>query len=398
MRIKRQQRYSVPVPTILRGNAYTYLILACCFLGTVHASGEERESLSATPACQVARGHLLTHCTLDGVGPYAFLVDAAVTTPIVDTTVAKYVDLPETGTPVVTSDAFDREQKTPMVWSSALTCATLPTMGYAMAKMDLSHLSAQLGVQVAGILPAHQPGWTMVLQYAPPIVTWRRRDPVEATTGMPMTVSSQGAPQVIIQLNSVASFPVEIDLNYTGIVALPASVLRTVGAYAQNGAGMTVASASGRTKQYVRLEKLSIGEHGVEQAVCEVLDGDAVGRLGTGFLQHFQTMFHFEEGKLSFKAETGRFYVDLPLFGCGLFLDQLQDTSWQVAVAMDSPAWRAGIRPGDCLYAIDGQPLEELGAETAEKRLNKKTEERLTVDMQRGQEQATFILGMDRLL
>jgi hypothetical protein len=71
-----------------------------------------------------------------------------------------------------------------------------------------------------------------------------------------------------------------------------------------------------------------------------------------------------------------------PVWGVGLWYDLRKSSAKLTRVLDGSPAWRAGLRKGDRILAIDGQSTDALGADDIRSRLNAIPAAGLKLDVQ----------------
>lgn len=71
-----------------------------------------------------------------------------------------------------------------------------------------------------------------------------------------------------------------------------------------------------------------------------------------------------------------------PVWGVGLWYDLRKSSAKLTRVLDGSPAWRAGLRKGDRILAIDGQSTDALGADDIRSRLNALPAAGLKLDVQ----------------
>ena len=124
------------------------------------------------------------------------------------------------------------------------------------------------------------------------------------------------------------------------------------------------------TLRAVRMKKLEIGPYSwadplvkLSQAkVCAFTSEDYAGNIGTGILERFKVTLDYEHRQMW--LEPGRLYARRdPMSRTGMQLMRLADTVKVAAVLAGSPAERAGIRAGDVVTALDGQPILAVGLE-----------------------------------
>jgi hypothetical protein len=303
--------------------------------------------------CQSARGRLMTDVWINGAGPYPFLLDAAIKRPVIDPEAAQYLQLPS-----------ETAAGTMAVHAEEMRFSDFPANSDTLAVRDLAGFSEKLGVRVAGLLPLWKPGYEVTIDFPRANVTWRplsaarlrRNDP--DTAGM--QIGEGHTPVIECLWNGQYIGTAVIDLLRPGMLAVPGNMAAEYALLPEESRMLRVFSrgpGGPRLSRQFRPGAFACAGIEVLQPLCTLReDGDHV-RIGLDFLRHFTLTLNFEHGRARFDSSAGRQYQDRPLTGYGIAPDALRNGFWELAVADQSPAWRAGIRPGDRLLNINGLDL-----------------------------------------
>lgn len=126
----------------------------------------------------------------------------------------------------------------------------------------------------------------------------------------------------------------------------------------------------------------------------------AAGIIGGAVLQRYRVAFDYSRNRLLF-WEHEHDADDLDYDKSGLFLvADVEDRSRirVIDVVAGSPAAEAGIRVGDRLVAVDGQPLGELALERVRRRLRGPVGSKVGLTFERGGEPIRVTLSLRRVL
>lgn len=82
--------------------------------------------------------------------------------------------------------------------------------------------------------------------------------------------------------------------------------------------------------------------------------------VGWPFFTAFNALYDFGGGSVTLQADPARLAQALPKDRSGLGTVRRPDRINVRHVAYESPAWRAGVREGDEIVAIDGRPIDAL--------------------------------------
>ena len=333
----------------------TRLLTALTLLAVAEASAAD----SGTARAILARGRLLAPVQLNGSVPCLMMLDLAARHPVLDPRVAAALRLAPTGDRVTGVDPLERP-----IESYTVSVELQPAPGVhhtdAALTLDLSALSAWLGTEVGGILPAHLPGYEVTLDFARPTVSWRPLpDAWLQSAGddiLNMTVSASGAPVVQALLDQQHLQPLQLDLACSTSLALPPKLVEQL-RLPEDTPRMGFQETA---TQMLRLGRVTLGGTELAGPVCTLLPEDTPGRVGLPLLSRFRVTLNYEYGLCRFEPLEGNRMREPAVTGFGMTLHRIEQGYWRVRVAEHSPAARAGIRTGDYLLGAGGRPAGGL--------------------------------------
>lgn len=340
------------------------LAAALLLLPGLKVTPEEEEPGAAAASL---RGRLAVPASLNGVSPYPCVVDTALPRTVLHTEVAEYLGLSLEPVPPEGQRA----------WSAtldSLSVGDFTTGPLRCVVMPLGDLSAQLGSRIAALMPAHQPGYEVTLDFREPRVIWRPLEyatlHVPAGEVAPMRVGEDGAPRVQVLLRGTHLLTCIVDSGTPEFLVLPWAELERTGGAEPGEASLTVRLDEEIALTYLRLNEARVGGIVVDKPVCALRDDVTEPRLGLGFLARFRVTMNFEFGLIHFGGEYERRFAVPPVTGVGIGLDRQVDGLWRILVAQPSPAAAAGLRSGDLLVSVGGMNAGDAAAEDLEKRLH----------------------------
>lgn len=327
---------------------FSAVVLVCCV------------KVFAVPL-EVLRGQPLVSVQVNKDGPYLFLLDTCIQQPVLDVTLADHLGLARA--PLSSEGAEEAWRAT----VDEIAIDDVPTHAQMVLVTDLSPLQQKLGVRVAGILPAHQPGYEVTIDFAKREAVWRPLDKAQLqfpnATTITLKFDEAGKPQLEAMLDG-ARRTFLVDSALPDCLTVPADNVKT----AQEQRRKTlIEGGAERTFEEVRLDRLQIGQWTLLAPIARIDPGPA--RLGTGFLRFFRVTLNYEYALLRLEGD-GPKEIDAPAqFGFGIAPARFTNGVWTLSVMNGSPAAQAGIAPGDLLTAIDGTPVSQMSAHALEESL-----------------------------
>lgn len=333
--------------------------------------------LVVLPATKLGN-YLVIESKWDRHGPYHFLIDTGAAVTLVSPELARRYPAknapPETIPQVrVKSSRGD----TTVLPSTTLSEIVLGDAHFEDVKVliyDCQPLSSHLGVKIDGILGFPLFRETLLtLDYPQSRVILTPREPVTLVPGRPIPFNnSNRTPLIPIKIGNQSLIALidsgsdaALSLNPAGLKLDYASPLRP---------GVLVGTLTGDHLQQVgRLSQpLAIGDYTVDRPIVDLTD--ELSALGGEVLKHFTVTFDQEHNRVIFYRKNV-LPIDLPpKRSTGLSFDKTP-AYWRVAsVVPDSPAHQAGVKSGDLVSRINGEPIahwdlrryEELLSQTGE--------------------------------
>lgn len=347
------------------GTCAVALGAAMALLVAFYAYGVDENSAPLT----MARNTPLVQVQVNESGSYLFLLDTCLRLPVLDAAIVAQIGLPvfaDDGSAATGASPDSRRTTT-----ATLSVAGIATQDATCVVADLSPLQQRLGAPVAGLLPAHQPGYELVLDFPMRTAAWLPLDKADLTRQgdgvLPVTFDESGAPRVKGIIDGVHEAPLRLDTALREVIALGEGLVPAQQASGEARPKLeTMLDVAGeRVATHVRLDALAVGDAKFISPVCICLPGDAA-RLGMDFLKHFRVTLNYEHGLLRLQRAGGMELSDPPMTGFGLALGGLVEGLWWLHVAAHSPASAAGVRTGDRLLAVDGVSAAHVPAETLE--------------------------------
>lgn len=309
----------------------------------------------------VVRGHPLVSVQVNEEGPYPFLLDTCLQQPVVDVTLADLLGLERAP---LSSEGAEAAWRASV---DEIAIDDIPAHAQTVLVTDLSPLQQKLGVPVAGILPAHQPGFEVTIDFANREAVWRPLEKAELqftnATTFSLKFDDTGKPQVEAVLDG-ARRTYLVDSALPDCLAVPVEDVNAPPERRRR----TVLDAGGESYfEEARLDRLQIGQWTCLAPVVRLEAGPA--RLGTGFLRFFRVTLNYEYALLRLESTGPKEFEAPAQIGFGIAPTRFLNGMWSLSVVTGSPAAQAGIAPGDLLTAIDGTPVSEMSAQTLEESL-----------------------------
>ena len=363
-------------------------------LTAARSDGVSGAGASAAASFAVVRNKILLPVTINGTGPYPFILDTVAERTIVDRALATTLGhVPRAmGPDSAASLLFVPE---------SLSIADRLVPVEMMLVADLTPLAGQLGRPVSGILCGRTLDGPITLDFAAGRVSFDGGIPSPpAPGGVQIQLDDVSRPTVQVLINGVHIRRVVVDTMFSGVFALPESLAEETGVLAQNTVRLTVVGSGDRRSgaTHVRLDRLDVGRAKIRQPLCAILAPGSPPLLGVGFLKHFRVTLDLPGAQLVLTRGDPAPLVDAPVVGCGLSLACQEDGGWIVDVAAGSPADRAGVLPGDRLSKVNGVAMGDEPYDTVLEELGGDEGDTIDVTIMRDGRTLSFLLPFERLL
>jgi predicted aspartyl protease len=336
----------------------------------------EGAAASVTVPFRLLNNHIYVQVTVNGKGPYTFLVDTGGHTLIAPRT-AKEAGLTSVGESA-TSGAGEKTETTGFARYREIALGAVRLTDQTAFVTDIYDKSIE-GIPVDGML-----GFELFARFAVRIdygaqtmTLWdfTKFDPKDAGTPVPF-VFYDHLPFVAGQIDGMpARF--DIDTGSRSEVDLTSPFVARMNLRARYRPGISTITGwgvGGASRSYVvRIPSLALGTVRADSIVAglseakagSISDPNYEGNVGSGFLKRFVVTFDYSHKTMYLKplaappADAGRFDRS------GLWINAA-DGGYKVAsVAAGSPAAEAGLAAGDVITAIDGQRAEPEGLSDA---------------------------------
>ena len=144
---------------------------------------------------------------------------------------------------------------------------------------------------------------------------------------------------------------------------------------------------------------VAVMESRLESALSQAVRQPVDGLLGYSFLRRFRVTIDYPHRLLWLEPiEVGRDQRQYEYTHIGVQVERREGTLRVVAVAEESPAAEAGIRPGDEFVTMDGAIAESLDVVSLARRLEGAAGSRVSFRLRRGAEEKTYRLTRRQLL
>jgi hypothetical protein len=388
-----------------------FAITLFCLAGQGDAAG------IATPATSfaVVRNAVLIPVWINSVGPYPFLLDAAAQHTVVDGKAAAFIGLAAVEPPVRIqigpSDPAPRLFPNPHVDAlmqmpadgllahvKELQIANAFTGPRDVLVMDLSGFAIHLGTPVGGILGLEPRLGELTLDFARNKVTLAVAAGDPPADALSFERDARGAPLVSALIDGRAVQRLVIDTAFGETMRFPASYLDKEGLLTETTPRMSLRDPASGTPVpiAVRLSSLSVGSASIRNPLCIIQNG-ADPALGLGFLRHFRVTLNCEHNWIRLEPLGASPLQDAAVQGTGLVPLAWSGKGWTVHVAVDSPADKAGIRPGELVAAVNGEPAAAMPFALLAAKLRGMPGESVNVEMERHGLRERFSLDSETL-
>lgn len=301
----------------------------------------------------VVRNKILLPVYLGNAGPYPFLLDSNAAAPVVDSALAQGLRLPS-----ATAASGGAEVLLPELSSSDVRLPARP-----VGVVDLSLRSASVGTALAGLFPCRVGAPSLTLDFGDHSFSFgmvpdtQPRYPFSSK----LRFDERGL-GIDVLFNGKVMVPARLDTTYGATLALPEVRALELGlidsatprlAFEPTPAGMAPLDGA----MQVRLRSMQVGGAEVREPLCTLLSPGSEPVVGVGFLRHFRVRFDFVEGVLAMAPREKEAVTEGPVVGFGVILGAYADGYWTLYVAVNSPAYRGGVKSGDLLVSVNGTPM-----------------------------------------
>jgi predicted aspartyl protease len=343
-------------------------------LSVALAQGDAAPATDGSVPFMAVRGKLIVPVSAAGHGPYAFLLDSGINRPLLDLRTASELGSAAT------------EAQTLQLASLEVGSLKVPQAVADVA--DLSALEKVLGTGVAGLLPVHWGDVGLAIDFGRGRMAYGMPGERRYSRYTTLQAEKDGL-RVSVAVNGGRHYPARVDLSRADTFSVPKPLAEKLGLLNKALPRVEFDDESDERLQ-VRAESLELGDAELKNAVCSVRESGDEAVIGTGFLKHFNVFFDFANGKLWLSPLNPTTAEDEPVVAYGVVPGRIEEGYWTLRVAINSPAFRAGIKAGDRLKAIDDDDMQSKTYDEVSKRLAATPGRSAKLTILRGEETKDF--------
>jgi len=353
--------------------------------------------------------HILTSVRVNGRGPYTFFLDTGAGASCLNAALAESLGLPSAGAVEARGVSGSTTVSYVRVDSLAIGGATL--LSQTLVALPLEEIGTLMEASIDGILGYDFfSRFAVRIDYEKKIVSLAAPDAFTPPAGvepLPITLESN-VPAVRGVVNGRHDGLFRIDtgsgssLDLHGPFVAEHRLLETARRVAHRpfaGVGGVVVSA------VARLDTFAIGPYVMRDLVTghsEVTEGvfastSYAGNIGGGVLRRFTVTLDYE-GKRIFLEPNARFDERDPYDRSGLATWRDGDARRALHVEEGTPAWRAGIREGDRIVAVNGRAARRWRDDDLARALRAKPGTRVSVKLERDGKTRTVRFRLEEIL
>ena len=353
----------------------------------------------AAVAARLEQGFFVVPVRFDTTGPERlFLFDTGMNLTAIDSALAARLGLEAVAPPGTATDAAGRAGRLVMVRIPSVALRGLTARDVQAAAVDLTSLRANSGLALDGILGANVlRAFPYTIDYQEGVVRFGVPDLLAGNAiVLPLLENPSPFLPPLVRLKvQDAELWGAIDTGALGGLYVPRRVLEELrldrsqrvesrGAVSGGLFGPGLASLAARPRTVV-LGSLRLGDLPVESTESEF------ALIGAEFLRHFRVTVDYPRMRVVFEPVDVPWQHDLESFGLGLAREGGERTV-VTGVWADSPADRAGLRPGQQVLRVDGQPADSLALPALRSRLLDPAVRVITLTVRRDSEAGTVTL------
>jgi hypothetical protein len=314
-----------------------------------------------TLPCRILGNIPVVETKWDKDGPYHFVIDTGSSVTLVSPELALRYGMPgEPPADVPKVRVRSAEGGTKLLDAVMLTKIQLghARFEYVPALVfDCADLSAHFGVRIDGILgfPLFR-NTVLTLDYPRGQVVIRSDIPEEGLPGETILFNNEDkTPLIPIRLGD-REFAALIDSGSTAAIAVNPAGLSPRFSFGPVVGPLVNTLAGDQTSSVGRLaDVVRVGSFDIAQPVADVTD--ELSSLGGGILRHFAVTFDQRDNEVFFQHDPADSLSMPSLRGTGLSFRKAPAYWKVVGVVPTSPAGEIGVRPGELVSRINGEPV-----------------------------------------
>lgn len=318
-------------------------------------------SKPVTLPCRLLGNILVVETKWDKFGPYHFVIDTGSSVTLVSPELALRYGAPNEPPP----DVPRVRVRSSLGAARLLDAVTLTRIQLGRARFeyvpalvfDCDELSALFGVRIDGILgfPLFRNA-ALTLDYPHAQVVLRSDIPKEGLPGETILFNNvDKTPLIPVRLGD-REFAALIDSGSTAAIAVnPAGLAPAFSFGPVEGPVVNTLSGDERTSVGRLADVVRLGSFDIAQPVAEVTD--ELSSLGGGILRHFSVTFDQRDNEVFFQHDPADSLSMPALRGTGLSFRKTPAYWKVVGVVAASPAGEIGVKPGDLVSRLNGEPV-----------------------------------------
>jgi outer membrane lipoprotein-sorting protein len=359
----------------------------------------------------LAGNHIHIPVVIDKSRPLNFILDSGAGGPVMDTDVAKELGLQTVGK-LEARGAGEGTQEANFIRLPNIRLGDVVIDSTSGAAISLKFLDKYEGMPIEGIV-----GYDLFSRFVVKIDYQNQK----LTLYEPSSFKYQGKGQSIpITLeNNHPHVKAIVDGKYEGNFVIDCGARSSLTLYTPFVEEHNLVAKSGKTIDVLagvgvggkvmgkatRMQSIKIGDFVIPAPLTNLSSAKAgalssektAGNIGGGILKRFTVIFDYGDSRMILEPNANFAYED-NLDMAGLWLTRENDSTKVDFVVDDSPAANAGIKEGDVIVKINGQPAKDLQLRDIRRTLMSGAGEAVTLTINSAGKERTIDLKLEKLI
>jgi outer membrane lipoprotein-sorting protein len=359
----------------------------------------------------LASNHIHIPVVIDKSRPLNFILDSGAGGPVMDTDVAKELGLQTVGK-LEARGAGEGTQEANFIRLPNIRLGDVVIDSTSGAAISLKFLDKYEGMPIEGIV-----GYDLFSRFVVKIDYQNQK----LTLYEPSSFKYQGKGQSIpITLeNNHPHVKAIVDGKYEGNFVIDCGARSSLTLYTPFVEEHNLVAKSGKTIDVLagvgvggkvmgkatRMQSMKIGDFVIPAPLTNLSSAKAgalssektAGNIGGGILKRFTVIFDYGDSRMILEPNANFAYED-NLDMAGLWLTRENDSTKVDFVVDDSPAANAGIKEGDVIVKINGQPAKDLQLRDIRRTLMSGAGEAVTLTINSAGKERTIDLKLEKLI
>jgi len=359
----------------------------------------------------LASNHIHIPVVIDKSRPLGFILDSGAGGPVVDTDVAKELGLQTVGK-MEARGAGEGTQEANFVTLPKIKLGDVVIDSASGATISLKFLDKYEGLPIEGIV-----GYDLFSRFVVMIDYQNQKLTLYQPSGFKYEGKGQSIP--ITLEDNHPHVKATVDGQYQGNFVIDCGARSSLTLYTPFVEEHNLVSKSGKTIDVLagvgvggkvmgkatRMQSIKIGDFVIPSPLTNLSSAKAGalssektdGNIGGGILKRFTVIFDYGNSRMILEPNANFAYED-NLDMAGLWLTRENDTTKVDFVVDDSPAGNAGIKEGDVIVKINGQPAEELPLRDIRQTLMSGAGETVTLTISSEGQERSIDLKLEKLI